>query len=307
MPRAGSQPVPPAPMSIGEVANPPFAVVPDPARTFRRRAERLEALAAHGSDLSPYLDAIARIARVQEAMLADLPAAALPPADEMDTALRHGMPPLGRSGVSGAAAEAAFDALLARLDAGGLPAPMVAAIDGARDALPGERLAMMNAVLNGEVPPEAAAVHVLAAAALQVHMTRLAAQLDPKALKRITDGACPACGSAPVASAVVAREGSANTRFCTCALCATEWHVVRVRCLSCGSEGDITFHSVEGGSEHVKAETCRACRTYVKIVYQVRDGALDPLADDIASLPLDLLLGEQGYRRGSANPFLLGY
>ena len=34
---------------------------------------------------------------------------------------------------------------------------------------------------------------------------------------------------------------------------------------------------------------------------------LDPVADDVASLGLDLLLRKEGFHRGSANPFLLGY
>jgi indolepyruvate ferredoxin oxidoreductase len=34
---------------------------------------------------------------------------------------------------------------------------------------------------------------------------------------------------------------------------------------------------------------------------------LDPVADDVATLGLDLLLRESGFRRGAVNPFLLGY
>ena len=37
------------------------------------------------------------------------------------------------------------------------------------------------------------------------------------------------------------------------------------------------------------------------------DPALEPVADDVASLALDLLVREAGYRRGGINPFLLGY
>ena len=32
-----------------------------------------------------------------------------------------------------------------------------------------------------------------------------------------------------------------------------------------------------------------------------------PFADDVATLALDMLVREGGYRRGSVNPFLLGY
>ena len=57
----------------------------------------------------------------------------------------------------------------------------------------------------------------------------------------------------------------------------------------------------------MKAETCESCRGYVKIMHQHKDPALDPVADDVATLGLDLLVREAGYRRGGVNPFLLGY
>jgi FdhE protein len=54
----------------------------------------------------------------------------------------------------------------------------------------------------------------------------------------------------------------------------------------------------------VRAETCEQCRGYRKIMYQEHDTGVDPVADDLASLALDLLLGEQGYHRASGNPLL---
>ena len=38
-----------------------------------------------------------------------------------------------------------------------------------------------------------------------------------------------------------------------------------------------------------------------------KDISLDPIADDVASLGLDLLVRETGLRRGGVNPFLIGY
>jgi formate dehydrogenase maturation protein FdhE len=40
---------------------------------------------------------------------------------------------------------------------------------------------------------------------------------------------------------------------------------------------------------------------------QLKNPALDPVADDVVSLALDFLVREQGYHRGAFNPFLLGY
>ena len=45
----------------------------------------------------------------------------------------------------------------------------------------------------------------------------------------------------------------------------------------------------------------------MKIMHEYKNPALDPVADDVATLALDLLVRESGYRRGSVNPFLHGY
>ena len=118
---------------------------------------------------------------------------------------------------------------------------------------------------------------------------------------------CPVCGSAPMTSSVVGWPKAHNTRFCTCSLCATMWNVVRVKCVLCSSTGGISYRSIEGKPETVKEETCESCHAYVKILYQVNDSALDPLADDVATLGLDMLMAEEGWKRGGHNPFLMGY
>src|ERR1700726_1832792 len=60
----------------------------------------------------------------------------------------------------------------------------------------------------------------------------------------------------------------------------------------------------EKGGAAVRAETCEQCHGYRKILYQEKDSGVEPVADDVASLTLDLLLGEQGYHRVSNNPLL---
>jgi FdhE protein len=45
----------------------------------------------------------------------------------------------------------------------------------------------------------------------------------------------------------------------------------------------------------------------MKILHQHKNPQLEPVADDVATLGLDILLRESGYRRGAVNPFLLGY
>ena len=61
-------------------------------------------------------------------------------------------------------------------------------------------------------------------------------------------GVCPICGVLPVASVVRADSRSQGYRYLHCALCATEWHMVRVTCSHCQSTKGITYQSIEGGS-----------------------------------------------------------
>ena len=74
-----------------------------------------------------------------------------------------------------------------------------------------------------------------------------------------------------------------------------------------GSTKGIGYQEIDGGAGTIKAETCDSCRGYVKVLHQHKDPDLDPIADDVATLGLDLLVRELGFRRGGVNPFLLGY
>lgn len=293
--------------NIGEQAKPSFAVLPDPFALFLNRAKRF-AILAPGHELEPYLDFLSRVTETQHTILGDLPPASLPDPARMAQALEHGMPPLSRASIEPDAAMLAtierFVAHLAQRDIKGAPA---AAITALQDALPSHGAELIAAVLKGETPQENVAQSVLILAALQVHFTRLAAMLDAKALQPIANACCPSCGSPPMTSSVVGWPTAANTRYCTCGLCGTMWNVIRVTCVLCGSPEGVSFRSIEGQPETVKAETCEKCRGYVKIIYEVKDVALEPLSDDVATVGLDMLLAGEGWRRGGENPFLLGY
>lgn len=311
MPRDGSAglpggAVPPAPMSIGEIAEPPFAVLPDPATIFEHRRQRFEALAP-GHQLEPYLRFLAQICAAQHRTQASIDPPPLPAPDRIDTALNNTMPPISLGNVEiGPGFDATFSKLLAGLDHSQLTAQACAAIETAKTLDLAGRRSLVEAVLLDEIPQDEVAIHVLAAAAAQVYFASLAAQLDAKALKRVADGACPSCGGAPVSSMVVGWSGAHGTRFCTCSNCATQWNVVRIKCLVCGSENGIAYHSLEG-SGTIMGETCEGCSSYVKMLHQHKDASLDPLADDVASLALDLTLQREGWKRASVNPFLAGY
>src|SRR5262249_14994082 len=120
---------------------------------------------------------------------------------------------------------------------------------------------------------------------------------------------CPCCGSRPVAS--IARIGAAESgyRYLHCALCGAEWHMVRIKCSHCESTKGISYEAIDDGTpadrKAVKAEVCAECGTYLKIVYMDRDPQVEPVADDLASLPLDLLLDEAGKMPSGVNFMLV--
>jgi FdhE protein len=156
----------------------------------------------------------------------------------------------------------------------------------------------------------------LVMAALQVHGAATAASFTADRVAPLdVPGLCPLCGSQPVASFVYAQSPFQGYRYLHCALCSAEWHMVRVQCTGCGASGkSIAYQSsmIVANEENdgsaaeapVRAETCEQCHGYRKILYQEKDTGVEPVADDLASLNLDLLLGQSGYHRLSGNPLL---
>lgn len=305
MSKAGSPA--PDPSAIQNIPKPPFARLPDPAALFARRAARFRTLAA-GSNLAPYLDFLAQLANVQ-ATIGKTPSESRPTgAEDRKRAAHHGMPPLDRTGfVAGPDIQETLEQLLASAQEIEMPPEASIALARVAGADLEGRAEMIAGVLSDAIPFEAIAEHGFVAAAMQVHFARLAASLDAASLQPVGDGVCPACGGAPSASLVVGWRNADGTRFCSCALCGALWNYVRAKCTLCGSAEDISLREVSGGDGTVKAEVCGACRGYVKVLYQQRNPELDPIADDVASLGLDLLMREAGFRRGAVNPFLVGY
>lgn len=293
----------PDPSKIGAIAQPPFAIIPDPRAVFSRRAERLEHL-AQSSRLAAYLRFLAALSRVQAALAA--PAEPLPPA-RVALARESRMPPIDRLLL---AADHGLSALLDRvLDAAaGIEMPDLAS--AARDAVRGAdsetRRWLFRNVLSDEVPPEDAAPHLWAAVAVQIRAAALAATLDADALVPIRVGVCPCCGGRPATSLVLGTVRIEGARYAVCATCATLWNEVRVKCLACGSTKGIGYRGLSDEAV-VKAEVCDECHSWVKILYQNRDTGLDPIADDVGSLGLDVRMRDTEWRRAGFDPFLVGY
>ena len=277
----------------GEVV---YLKLPRPAELFARRARRFRELAP-GNPMGEFLDALADVAGAQVAALAHLPAGEasapdLPTAAPL-RATSHPRSPAWRD---------ALAALVELLRERAWPAPAAQALRRLTGAPPEELEAMADGVLAGVPASTDLAAAPFVGAALQVYFAAQASTLPAEALER-NEGGCPVCDSPPVAAVV---QGDDKLRYLSCSLCGSEWNLTRIQCWNCRNTGGIRYLGVSGDSGGVKAEACGTCNAYLKIFYRDRMPVVEPLADDVASLTLDLLAAQEGWGRSGVNLFLLG-
>lgn len=294
------------PINIGNVAQPPFVRLPDVMPLFGRRAERLRSLAA-GNALAEYLNFMAALTDAQAVALRGLPAGTLPGSADIAFSHENKLPLLDRvTWRRDASWLAALDGILESLAAGAMPAAARAALNGLKQMDSEGRETCADQVLGIDDAAPEPAIACFISAALQVYWSRMAALLEPKAVRPVDSPViCPVCGSAPIASVVLADGSLQAVRFLCCPLCASQWHYVRIKCANCTSTKGIAYQHVADQPSAIKAETCDECGTYTKIVYMEKDPGAEPFADDLASLALDILVGEAGWARANPHPFLV--
>jgi FdhE protein len=283
--------------------------LPERTGPFAARARRLRQMGERGQPghaIGDYLRLMAALSDAQSLALAALEPP-LPSAAELARSHTHGMPPVQASGWR---RPAEWRELALRFCAAVAADPAApAAVRDAHGWLTGLAPDQAEAQADALLTPRHADIERAAApflmAALQVCWVALVSRLRPEDVPPLeVPGVCPACGTQPVASVVRADARSQGHRYLHCALCAAEWHLVRVTCSHCQSTAGVAYHSIEGGAEAIRAESCEECHTYRKILYQEKDAYVEPVADDLASLALDLLMTEAGFHRASGNPLL---
>jgi len=116
---------------------------------------------------------------------------------------------------------------------------------------------------------------------------------------------CPFCACRPGVG-VLRPLGDGGQRSLVCSFCLGEWEFRRIVCPRCGEEdhSQLPVYTAEE-FEHVRVECCDSCRNYIKTVDLTRNGLADPVADEIASIPLDLWAREHGYTKLQVNLMLL--
>ncbi|WP_194792159.1 formate dehydrogenase accessory protein FdhE [Pseudomonas sp. UFMG81] len=287
---------------------PPFLHLP-PANLFELRAARLEHL-AEGHALGEYLRLIARLCRVQQ-WLVDNPPGGLPVAEERQRlCISHGLPPLAADSLVREGPWLTWlHALLEHFQAES-EGPLAEALLTLRGSDDVQRKGWGIALLGGQYDAVPAALVPFVGAALQAAWSSWLLALPAPELKPGDSLAqCPACGS-PAMAGVVRNRGKHNgLRYLACSLCACEWHVVRVKCVYCESSKDLRYTNLDDdrhapGKAPLRAECCPGCQSYLKQSYLENDAAAEPLADDLASLALDIRLDEEGFQRLAPNLLL---
>ena len=274
---------------------------------FQARAERLSSL-AEGHALADYLRFLAALARAQHESLSLFRHVSLPDVQLRERCREHGLPLLGtRAWIRDPVWCEALHRILAQLEAGALPEAARVTIGRLKSADDVSLDRLADALLAGDYENLDRATIPFIGAALQVYWLHLVTTLGLEAFGRLdTPHLCPACGSAPVASVVRIGAADHGLRYLTCSLCGTQWHAVRIKCVFCDTTKGIAYYGIEGSSAAIKAESCDACQGYLKILYMEKDPNVDALADDVASVALDILMAESGITRNGVNFFLLG-
>jgi FdhE protein len=293
--------------STDRVREAPRVVLPDNPKLFEERAARFAQL-AHGHSMGAYLGLMAQVARGQQAALGNRAAAPVP-ASALEQSRSFGMPPLSAQGHARAPLwrDDLKDILrTVRADAAPAVQPTLDRLAAMEET---SLEAIADRVLAGTALDDDAAYVPFVGAALQVYFARQAASLAVAYVSHCDVATvCPVCGTRPVASIVRIGGAQANLRYLVCALCQTEWNMARAKCSSCETDKGVHLLSLaedpdsdQAGQAAVKAEACDECKTYLKLMSQDKDAFVDPYADDLATLTLDLLVDEQGFARSGPN------
>lgn len=299
----------------------PYQHLPDRLNLFFDRETRLRQRAA-GHPMRDFLLFAAELTHVQHDLLQNYPEVALPDTDALQSAAQVAKPPLPaehwpRDPQWRMQFRRLVEQLLPRLKDNPARASVEKLQDISDEALEQQADRLLNQVMFGLDMAAAP----LVAAALQIYWTHLVLAIQARygnqgfsPFGRTSDAtACPCCGSRPTASVSRLDSTGGQYRYLHCSLCATQWHMVRIKCSHCESTKGIHYHSMQVADARddvpakasIEAETCDECNHYLKIVRMERDHEVEPVADDLATLTLDLLVSEAGYLRHGVNLLLL--
>lgn len=127
---------------------------------------------------------------------------------------------------------------------------------------------------------------------------QLRGDFDPETWRK---SRCPVCGSLPALSLL---RGDGGMRYSLCSCCGCQWKIDRLSCSVCGSREQGALHYFCGeGEDACRIDLCDTCRHYIKTIDYRSLEESDPSLEDLATLHLDVLAAQKGYRRAVPNPW----
>jgi FdhE protein len=134
---------------------------------------------------------------------------------------------------------------------------------------------------------------------IEAGVKRLRSDLQPDMWLR---GYCPVCGSLPFLSLFKEEVGK---RYLLCSYCRYQWRIDRLFCPFCNNKEQGSLHYFHGeGEEIYRMDLCDQCHQYIKTIDLRQMGESDPLLEDLATLHLDILAVQKGYKRPVPNPWI---
>ena len=128
---------------------------------------------------------------------------------------------------------------------------------------------------------------------------QLRGALDPETWRK---SRCPVCGSLPTLSLL---KGDGGMRYSLCSYCDCQWRIDRLSCSVCGSKEQGALHYFYGeGEDACRIDLCDACHHYIKTIDYRSLEESDPSLEDLATLHLDVLAAQKGYRRAVPDPWI---
>jgi FdhE protein len=114
-------------------------------------------------------------------------------------------------------------------------------------------------------------------------------------------GSCPICGSLPFLSLLKEEVGK---RFLLCSYCGYQWRIDRLICPFCNNKEQESLHYLSPeGEEAYRIDLCDKCHQYIKTIDLRRTETSDLSLEDLATLHLDLMASQKGYKRPVPSPW----
>ncbi|MCX8958412.1 formate dehydrogenase accessory protein FdhE [Erwinia psidii] len=268
---------------------------------YSRRAARLRQL-ADKNPLGDYLRFAAVIATAQEIVLYDHPLQ-MEMRTYLDKTSGQGKPPLDMHSLP---RDKHWQRLLHSLIAELKPemtGQALAVLENLEKAPAQELEAMASSLFASDFSTISSDKSPFIWAALSLYWAQMAALLPGKTDVVFGEQRqfCPVCASVPVSGVIHMDAGAC---YLHCNLCESEWYIAHDRCSNCHQTGDLHRWALDNEKNAITAESCGDCGTYLKMFLQEKNPAVEPVADDLASLILDARMEQEGFSRSSLNPFL---